>query len=195
MSSIHDDPEFSSTSDHLDFEILYGKAVVIDPRTRVFLEYWKSACRGRSMPSRGDIDPLAMPSALLPNLALVDVVEGGARFRFRLVGSEVGSAWGLSLTGKFVCDPVSNRDYGDYVLELYRTVLRSCRPVLSVSNWAHPDLEHINTQRIFCPLSEDGKTVNMVFAHQIFDSDPRRWGEFDLTGPEPFRRLFDAIIR
>gem|GEM_PF-422740 len=51
------------------------------------LGYWR-ALPGSGMPDRGSIDPTEM-RALLPYTFLVDVLEGGRDFRYRLIGTNI----------------------------------------------------------------------------------------------------------
>lgn len=67
--------------------------VITNGRLRELLEYWRSKRGSRLMPARADIDPIEIPT-LLPIIGLVDVLDGGARFRFRLLGTEVVDAAG-----------------------------------------------------------------------------------------------------
>jgi hypothetical protein len=55
----------------------------------------------RSMPRKCDIDATEIPPRLLPNLQLIDVIDGGARFRYRLVGTASVEAFGDDYTGKY----------------------------------------------------------------------------------------------
>jgi hypothetical protein len=50
--------------------------------------YWDSKRRGRSMPSRADIRPDELRD-WLSQLMLVDVIDGGRDFRYRLLGTKL----------------------------------------------------------------------------------------------------------
>lgn len=50
--------------------------------------YWSAKRAGLALPTRDDIDPSEI-RRLLSHLAMVDVLDGGERFRFRLVGTGV----------------------------------------------------------------------------------------------------------
>lgn len=69
---------------------------------RRLLQYWRSKCVGGRLPTRRDIDPVALPY-ILPNLFIVDVrtdEEPRRRFRFRLFGTELARVHGRDLTGR-----------------------------------------------------------------------------------------------
>lgn len=178
----------------LELDVVNGRLGEIDPRLFTFFNYWDSARGAKAMPARADIDPLDMPKELLPNLYLIEVVDGGRRFKFRLVGSESTIAAGRSLTGFHIDEINPNKAYGEYVSNLYRRVLTRKRPVLSVSNLGLPDQEHRMTQRIMCPLSPDGQLVTMVISCQVFDVPPQNWRRVSLTSGDSFDGLFEAVI-
>lgn len=52
------------------------------------LAYWRSLCRDAPVPRREAVDPSAIRS-LLPYTYLVDVVNRGGDFRYRLVGTDI----------------------------------------------------------------------------------------------------------
>jgi len=178
----------------LELDVISGHLGEIDPRLLVFYRYWDSARGGKVMPARSDVDPIDIPRELLPNLFLVEVVDGGRRFKFRLVGSESTLAAGRSLTGYHVDEVNPNLAYADYVSNLYRRAIQRKRPVLSVSNFGLPEMEHRMTQRIMCPLSPDGERVTMVISCQVFDVPPQNWQRVSLTSGDAFEGLFEAVI-
>ncbi|HLZ65862.1 MAG TPA: PAS domain-containing protein [Aliidongia sp.] len=62
-------------------------------------DYWlsKGGAEGR-IPQRSDIDPLELVD-ILPNLAIIEVVEG--RWRYRLIGTRIVEFVGRDSTGKY----------------------------------------------------------------------------------------------
>jgi hypothetical protein len=148
------------------------------------------------MPRRADIDPTAMPRRLLPNLLLTDVVDRGARFRFRLVGTEAVNAIGSDLTGRYVDEVNQSAAYRDYITALYRRVVAERACVFSMSQYPRandPDGSHA-AQRLMCPLSGDGATVDMVFTCQVFTLAPRQYQFPRLTADNPFVGVCEAVF-
>ncbi len=178
----------------LRLDLISGDRVEVDPRIMKFLEYWGQACGGKAMPRRTDVDPVDIPPELLPNLFLVEVVDGGRRFKFRLAGSESTLAAGRPMTGFHVDEVNPNEAYAEYVSNLYRRVVSRRRPLLSVSNFGLPKMEHRETRRIMCPLSEDGVTVSMVISCQMFDVPPQNWRRVNLTSGDQFEGIFEAVV-
>jgi hypothetical protein len=144
-----------------------------DPMLSDLLAYWERLRGGRAMPSRRDIDPLALGARLLPHVIIVDVVDGGVRFRFRLCGSAVADAAGLDLTGKYIDTLNPNKAYGAYIEGLYRRVLGVRRPVYSETMyWNRGDGPRRRATRLLCPLSDDDAAVQHVIGAQTFTLDP-----------------------
>lgn len=177
-----------------EMRVRFGALGAIAPQIPRFLRYWRKACGDRALPRREDISPMDIPPDILPNVILTEAIDGGARHRYRLVGTEIDTASRRSLTGATVDAAITNPPYRSYILGLYETVMTLRRPLFSVSNFAHPDLTHIVTQRIMCPLSPDGGAVNMIISCQVFDTHPNRWPDAAVIKPGVFQKLFEAEI-
>jgi hypothetical protein len=149
-----------------------------DRRLRDLHAYWQQRRAGRRCPARVDIDPIEIP-ALLPHILLTEVVDGGLRFRWRLIGTEVERNFGCPMTGRYV-DELLRDQYLDYVEGLYRSVVSGCTPVYSEnsyntrSNGWEVGSELLRTARLMLPLSPDGETVNMVLVGQVFFANAAR---------------------
>lgn len=128
--------------------------------------YWTAKRGDRFAPARAEIDPIEIPR-LLPHLMLVDVIDGGARLRYRLAGTEIESRFGCSMVGRYVDEMMRGR-YNHYVHELYRELLATRRALYSESGYGPDGDSPLYTRRLMLPLSSDGQSVDMVLAGQIF---------------------------
>jgi hypothetical protein len=140
---------------------------LLPPRLAALHAYWSSKLCGRPMPSRSDIDPIEIPK-LLPWIMLVDVQEGGANFRYRLVGSEIASHVGAALTRRTVGSAVAG-PYTEWLLGVYRTAVERKKPVFSRSElgFGSRGLKRV-VSRLMLPLSSDGETVSMILNGQDY---------------------------
>lgn len=87
--------------------------------------YWLDRAAGRPMPARADIDVFEM-KRWLGHLMLVEMLEGGADYRYRLYGSNVALLFGRDRTGQTMAAlPVHARDV---VAAEYRRVVETGRP-------------------------------------------------------------------
>lgn len=136
---------------------------------REFLSYWQGKSGERQMPSRGDIEPCELIK-FLPKIILVDVVADPRRLVYRLVGTAEVTLRGHDPTGKSVVEayfaetPEASTDAYDYVIERKH-------PFCFREPYKAPDgvVEHDDI--IFLPLSEDGRTVNMVMVYSYTYAD------------------------
>jgi hypothetical protein len=135
-------------------------------------DYWAARRRGRSFPSRQDIDPVEFRFAL-GNVTLIDVLHNPLRFRFRLVGSLMAQRMGFDLTGKMV-DEVEDAVYRDNIITAYREIVEGRRP-----NTVLYERTYEGKRRRFevlrLPLAADGETIDMLLlCPQYFDKLPER---------------------
>lgn len=99
-----------------------------EPEFAALLGYWRSLCREGLLPSRADIDPLDMPPACLPHIILIEEVDGGRRFCYRLVGAAFRfSASGLGSI-PYVDEVFVHTAYAEAQQALFRRVLKDGRP-------------------------------------------------------------------
>lgn len=135
------------------------------PALTALHSYWMRKRNGAFAPSRSDIDPVEIPS-LLPHVLLLDVIDGGARFRYRLAGTEIEERIGCRLAGRYL-DEVTEGDYSSYIHALFRRSLTERRPLYSECVYGLSDkLAHL-TKRIMLPLSADGRAIDMFLCGQI----------------------------
>ncbi|HEY4116111.1 MAG TPA: PAS domain-containing protein [Rhizomicrobium sp.] len=76
---------------------------VEDENLRFLLAHWRGLRGARPWPARADISPKALKQCLRV-IHLYDVVDGGAEFRARLVGTAVYPGLIEDQTGKFVSE-------------------------------------------------------------------------------------------
>lgn len=128
------------------------------------LEYWQEKRGARLMPSRADIDPGEL-KRYLPHITLVDVVDGGGSYVYRLVGTKEVELRGYDPTGKSVIEAyfassaesaLANYD----AARITRAPHYVCDPYQVVDRY-------IGEEDLFLPLSQDGETVNMILVFSV----------------------------
>ena len=124
--------------------------------------YWASAKGDRIAPPRSAIYPEEIDIALLPNIALLDVVGDPPRFRFRLFGTGLVMSYGEDVTGRYV-DEIDLSSISPDILSHFTAVVRECRPqTVRTTLWKRADERYIEYERIGLPLSDNGTRVNMI---------------------------------
>lgn len=134
---------------------------------RLALDYWQAKRAGRSMPRRRDIEPAELRD-VLAHLQLTEVIGGGQRFRYRLVGTAIVEAFGAEFTGKYVDELVSG-ERDSFVHACYRAVCASRRPAFVRSKYVTTRNVELTANRVLLPLSENGKTVNLILGALTFE--------------------------
>jgi hypothetical protein len=147
------------------------KRPALNPTLAALLDYWRQKRHGRPMPCRADLDPVDIPK-LLPYVQLVDVIDGGARFRYRLIGTAIVAAFGADSTGRYLEDILT----GERLVAAVRHYQRTCetKGAFFVRNkyTTTKDLD-ITASRVILPLSADGDAVDMILVGQTFEYGSR----------------------
>jgi hypothetical protein len=138
-----------------------------EPLLRAVWEFCAARRGTRALPTRRDIDPVDMPRFVLPNLVLFDVFDQGARFRWRLAGTEVVSRFGRDATGRFGEDILT----GDYLAFITSLTMQACRcraPVYSRAMFRWSAVLTMTTSRLFVPLGDETVGVTHILgAHEF----------------------------
>jgi len=134
------------------------------------LAYWNARRGVRFAPARADIDPADI-TALLPDIMMVDVLDGGRDFRFRLIGTRIVEGLGRDSTGRLFSElyadqPLARQRLGDR----FQQVIKWRRPVFSRGRlyWV-PDRGHKRFDSAHLPLSADGECVDIILAALIIN--------------------------
>lgn len=146
-----------------------------NPVLAQMLAYWRAKRGKRPIPRRRDIDPTEI-APLLPHLQLIDVVDAGARFRYRLVGTSLVAAFGAEYTGKYLDELFTGERLAN-ARRVYGAVVQHRLPVFLRNRYQTTlDVEMI-ANRLYMPLSPDGRTVTLILGALTFD-----WGQGALAG-------------
>jgi hypothetical protein len=134
-------------------------------RIEELVGYWDRKRGGRFACSRADIDPTELASHL-PDLFMADVLDGGADFRYRLVGTQIVRGLGRDSTGRRLSELYGAKPAAlQKVLATFRTVVEEKRPVFGRGTifWL-PSRDIRRFAAGYLPLSDDGRTVNIILA-------------------------------
>ena len=128
--------------------------------------YWSKRRDGRSMPARADIDIALIPT-LLQYVFLVDVIEDGRDFRFRLAGTHFRETTGQAVTGQLIAE-VFPQQFGDEVRRIWSKVVEERRPVLGRGNLWITGREYVKWEGTVLPLASDDCAINMLLGGVVF---------------------------
>jgi len=129
-----------------------------DERLLKLYRLWDSKRRGRVLPSRTDFDHAEL-APWFGNLILLDVLEGGEDYRYRLFGVTLAEEAGFDMTGKKLSEYPIPRML-PYFYAVFREVIRRRTPAFSEHNPSVPNVRR--RRRLSLPLGKDGETVDMI---------------------------------
>ncbi len=97
---------------------------------RFLLAYWTDLAAGRAMPGMGEIDALSLRPAL-GYIALLDVVDGGRDFRYRLYGTILAAVAGFDMTGRLTSEHKASPHITHFYMASHRAAVTRGRPFFS----------------------------------------------------------------
>ena len=152
-----------------DYRVVVDPPTIEEPLLHAVREYWRGKCRGRAIPARADLDALEM-RPFMGSMFLIDVIDGGRDFRFRLIGTQLVERFGRDSTGKSFSDAYAgaNQVTATWLRGVYERVVAEAVPIWSCAPLDQMDREFVVSAAIHLPLSADGRTVNMVFGASAF---------------------------
>ncbi len=161
-------------------------AALRSPLVHELYGYWDAKREGRAMPRKSDIDPSEI-KPLLPYVLLGEFKEDPVRLRYRLVGTEVVSVYGVDFTGRWL----DELDFGDQVDHgwpaQYRAVFDSRRPLYgSARLHATSGMEMLYEFGLF-PLGEDGVPTHCLDLNdyrQALQQAKARWMQIQILKRE-----------
>jgi len=135
-------------------------------------DYWQAKRGSRAMPARNDISPAQLKTQL-PHILIVDVIDSGADFRYRLVGTQLRGFFQSEPSGKLMSEIIAA--FGDRTsaatLGAYRSVVERRAPLrlTGAGSWFGQKTKLFDSY--LAPLSDDGTTPNMVLGTFVFEWD------------------------
>jgi hypothetical protein len=124
-------------------------------------EAWKQAASGRFAPKREEITPAPMKSALAW-IWMIDVVEGGRDFRFRIAGDRVIQFLGRRYAGHHLSE-FQDEPFFQRMRAILEACVRGKEPVAAGPVRSNlKGKEFLEMEVIALPLSEDGRNVTGI---------------------------------
>lgn len=159
----NDEIEPVSSTPALDYSTITACARPTAKTLLRLADYWRSKSVDGALPKREAIDPAEM-IIHLPWLFMADVVDGGADYRYRLIGTSIVSANYRDVTGRTFRELYSDPIKLDAARIGFDLALATGAPAYTQGRafW-RPDWTYDHFEAAFLPLSADGKTVNIIF--------------------------------
>lgn len=119
---------------------------------------------GRSisdLPSRSDIDPVHM-SEYLDHIELLDVINGGDSFRYRIAGGAIEQIFHSRMQGRMLED-IFTGEVLSFKLVMFRRCVENRTVILSNDTLERGGESLLKYERLLIPLSPNGKYVDILF--------------------------------
>ena len=139
------------------------RARLILREQRELHDYWRACAQSRPIPSRFDIDPVAIPH-LLPGLSLLDAGTDLDTLRYRLAGTRVEAIFGAEITGRAVF-ATGFQHKRDYWRSVYRRVIDERVPMQGAVRGPSAGREHLLLLWLRLPLGGLRGTVDRVLGY------------------------------
>ncbi|MBI1774748.1 MAG: PAS domain-containing protein [Proteobacteria bacterium] len=135
------------------------------PPLRFLINHWHGLARGGVLPYLREIDPLALRPAL-GYLMLLDAVDGGLDFRYRLYGSIIAEISKLEMTGKLLSEHPASSYTTEFGIAASRAAL--CRRA-ALYTTRKPMMAEVTSQwqRVALPLVDDSGVAVRLLAGTV----------------------------
>ena len=140
-----------------------------DKRLQRLLSYWREKADGQDVAPITSIDPTDM-RFVLGYIMLLDVIDGGFDFRYRLYGTMISERFGRDVTGTTV------RQFGDreyivsFFLGAYQAAMQRREPLLTI-HYPKNASETTSWTRLILPLKNGQDEIARLLVGQI----PGEW--------------------
>lgn len=140
--------------------------------------YWDSVRGGCFAPSFGKtfhLDEVGWD--VLPNMSVVDVLDGGKDYRYRFWGTNNVLKKGIEVTGQLLSE-LQSRGAAMTGFAQFGDVLSARKPLAIVYEGEYK--KYVSGRQICFrfPLSSDGRNIDKIVSYQALDVDPDDWKVF-----------------
>jgi hypothetical protein len=137
---------------------------------RALYAYWLDLPPGPRAPRAADIDPLRMRGAL-GYVMLMDAVDDGRDFRYRLYGSAIAERSGFDATGKLISE-IAVTPLREFFLASYRACRARVTPLFT-RHVPPYDVHVVSWDRLILPLNDGQGGIDRLLVGNV----PGSWGD------------------
>lgn len=141
-----------------------------ESRLKELKQVWQGLPHPHGIPPVQALDPLAFVDAL-GIVMLLDVLEGGRDFRYRVYGADVAGGFGQSMLGRCTSEIPMPAPVRALFMGGYRSVLTQRKP-LYTRHPAPPGVSVAHWSRLILPLADDAGAVSRLLVGNV--PGPRR---------------------
>lgn len=138
--------------------------------TKTAAHYWRMLRGERTLPSRNQLQPRDM-RAILRNIVLLRVIDGGKDYEYRIVGDMFTWAYDTQFSGKHLSEvEAAAPEHGGRMRGMYEHVRATAQP-LAIQGWVgseHPHSKFVYYETALLPLGDDGQTVDHILVTSFY---------------------------
>jgi len=134
-----------------------------------FVAYWQAKRGERFAPPRSAIEPLELKRHLA-HIFMLDVLDDGADYRYRLIGTDVSTARGSSVTGRKISELYADPPQAlAQAKAIFGKVVAARQPVFARGPvfWV-PGRDFLHFEGAYLPLSSDGHAVDIILCEVLY---------------------------
>ncbi|MEQ8348664.1 MAG: PAS domain-containing protein [Sneathiellaceae bacterium] len=141
-----------------------GMAELDEPVLRTLLAYWTQLPRGPRAPLSAGLAPRGMKGAL-SHVMLMDALDGGRDFRYRVYGSAIAARSGRDITGRTVTE-VPLVPLLEFFLASYRACAARAEP-LFVRHAPPVQVHIVSWDRLILPLDDGTGAIHRLLVGNV----------------------------
>ena len=149
----------------MDLTVLDGKPIHDDLQR--LARYCVSLPQTNALPTWRDFRP-AEANGMLDRLAVIDVLDGGADYYYRLSGGLLPQIFGGDLYGKRLSE-APGEDLKRDIKRVYDEVVKSRQPLWHTGNLHWPDGNAFRIEYILIPFTRDGAGADVILSGAACD--------------------------
>jgi len=132
--------------------------------------YWRMLRGERNLPSRNQLAPREM-RAILRNVVLLRVIDGGRDYEYRIVGDMFVWAYDTQIQGKHLSDvDAAAPEHAGRMRGMYEHVRATAQP-LAIQGWVGrevPNAKFVYYETVLLPIGDDGQTVDHILVTSFY---------------------------
>jgi hypothetical protein len=119
------------------------------------------------MPRRSDFNPVVIPR-LLADICLIEVIDGGSDYFYRVAGSRFEAVTGQKLQSRLFSE-LPHAEANAAMDFTCSACLKAAAPILIKGQLQEPGLDHQALIALILPLSDEEGTVKMILTMTEFE--------------------------
>ena len=124
----------------------------------------------QGIPLASIFNPTMVDQAILPTMFVLDVIEDGTDFRWRLFGTSHAIQYGTDATGMRVSDAARRDSAAKDSLSMGQLCYAERRPVFYLTNYTKAAVIKKSTGTVLLPMADNDSIINRILGCSTWQS-------------------------